>query len=624
MNAKQLAAMLEKSHPDDSILQRMKKIQDSIVPPPSQIDDSGLTKELNSVTFKAVIKDFTETPTKTGKKTHYDVIVHDLCVETPISPDAGRRTSKSILLNVYCEQDMNAAQLEEHKAKCDKDNLDAKDKRRDNKQLRTVTDEPFEITVGMTLGVTVFRAAFADRSGKLGDGTYVIIRGIRPTLKKEAADSTGYAKTKYNTTCQISTMLRDKRPPEGDIWTPMERDNHPANFSVADGYGPHNANEEDEQYLKTTAGKTLDSLADWRVRMTQVPAQERPYVRRKFIVVLPGVSPDIVRPFEVAQEASFKPLKYVWEKEWIVDTKDTPPKKLRVATLTITGKMTTKERERLCKVRVKISSHSFALTDKVFHRFGITQPELWANIAPILIPHIGGLLVCDCNLKSSSTMAENDPTLNPLIDGERALGYDYAATYNAKIIEPKLAVGIVNAGFEITVQLAEELVNAVLGKEPELAKSLNAENPLNTDPAQPVLNLMESAFPISRLKDSHRFFVLYVGDCDIISKFRALIAKKFSGPEFIAEFSRLTIAEDEAYLGFPRINKAQEHTFCVFAVSHDAYAAATKPVPELTPEEFMAEVKSIREKEVEDQVKTPRVIKTVPVSNPQQDEVLVI
>jgi hypothetical protein len=608
MNAAQLAALL-KSNPNESILERMKKLVDTTAPPVNGADEpSAREKLLNLIPVRGKLHSYKSKKTRTGEMTIYQMFVTDLCEETQISPEHGYRKHNELCLFIYCEQPMNDDQLKAHAKSCDDRKLDAADKERLNTQIRTVSGE-YSLTLGQLVKMTVFRAPFSDRSGVLEAGTAVIVRGIRPkmTLKAEV---NGYSEVEYNASLQISSMIRDPNPKTDDAWAVLEHLNHPLDCSAANGFGPQNMTDEEQEYMEKVKGQSLSSLIEWKIKTFQLPQRERKYLQRKFIVRL-GVDPELVQPFELACTEVFKTRSCSWGKEWTVTMKDAASTVICVATLYISGTMITPESTKLVKLQINISSHEMQLGAPTFSHFGIAQHSLWKTIGPLYMPHIAGVMVCNLALIQTVNMPENDPISNAIDEKTKrpSLGYDYGCTYNVGIVEPKLVIGIIKGGYEINVSCARELVHRVFNEDVEksaMARARHANNPLNKDPSQPLLNLMECAVSISRLEATHRFFVLYPASAKIVEKFRLHIVKSKGQDALLDTFSRLLLADDDEILGFPRIDTAVADSYCVFAVSNEAYKEATAPPVALSNEKFMEEVERIREKVKHEAVKEAR------------------
>jgi len=565
---------------------------------------------LNNVVVQVVILELEKKKMKTGgDMTDYRFMILGLGNQ-PVSAADGRRISdRELELVVHCEQPMNEIEAGVYKRALDDAKVAAGDPRR-KRTKRQFQLGHASLVKGSSIYATVFGPPFKDGETTLNKGQVCLIRGIQPKQQYKMHPEPGeLGEPDYGLKWEITELIRDPNSSTADfaaVWRMLVQDNVLPNVSTRGGFGPHNMDaEEVQQVADWTRKGQMKAQEKWKASFWSVPKPIRADINNYFVVPL-GRRPGDVEPYHLVNRQSVLIQGIKWSSdEWTEQMNDKDKTLIRTARFNAEVQVYS-EGEGHEKAIAFMTLSSSRMKER-FNAFGVVSTPRWKEVAVAFMPQMGGFIVGKVDLQTTKDLQVNDENINTLHeDGTYEKGFAFGVAYDAEMVLPDIARGVVLGGYEVNSEAARFLVRAVYGTD-DLAQTPHATavelataNPLNKVPGEPVINLLEATKAIPPLqREGYRFYVVYfVEKRDVMERYRSRIR---AGPGHLDKFSSLMMEDsgEDEFLGFPRPKYSNTNSFCVFAVRQSEVERVLAPAPEMTAAEFtqaVLELQSTRDK----------------------------
>ena len=586
----------------------------------------------------------------------YDFIIFDIG-KANLSPTEDGYIDPSGMLHliVHNQQELNPPELDAYIGRLNAANVKPDDVRRKKKNVYFTHGV---VTLGVTEDLIVKSSEhFVDEKGRFfSEDDDVTIRGVRPTQKRSPAEcetltpataaAPGVAavpatykplaeevinrpenrkavtlgKPIFGIAWEISQLLTNTKSAKDTetFWKALQVDNMLPNLGPSSGFGPHNKTAEEQKVIDQLLAENRSTV--WRELFFQVPAPIRSLINRR--IVFPLESEGTLEPYHLVYggAAYFKTVRVADQITEIVKgttTQEVTPKVTYIAEVWVNH-----GDERPTQRAIVSMTISPKQLKERFYKFGIVDVERWKEIGPLVLRNCEGVAVGKLDLSVTTGLVYNDRRMNSFNEDTETYekGVDFGCAFTASILQPNLVAAILKAGYPITVGAVSTILRTIfttdnLSTRQEL-KELHSKNPLNADPALPVVNILESMSTISSLRHDYSFFIMWPtldGNKTVdafIDKIRLNIAtqattegKQLTDAELdekvLSKFSELTHTPDAVnYLGFPQpiFSAAKFSSIALWAVrttAIDEYKAK-KEKAVLSEADFITQVEKLR------------------------------
>jgi len=559
--------------------------------------------------------------------TDYDLLIPRGFGALEVAPNEGELVNENnIKLRVHSSRKMTTAEIQLHKERCEAEGItDRWEKNREKDNGYMPPDVVETLTPGMILKVRSFTAAFRkskDLAFEAGDSVFVQNLYAEQELDtEEVKDENNHVierkifPNQYGVKWYAKGMRADRTAEmmsDAEIWQGLKQHNQMPNLRPEAGYGSHNQTEEEKKF-EEGLGARNNQLDRWKVVNSKVPHATRGFVKAPFVASLyrPDDGPT---PAQLVNENALVVANPRWHTKWSAETGDKDNMEVfKVATFELDAQIF-ESGQVSAKARVLASIAPTAAQRKegqeMLNQFGCVNVQRFAKIAPVYVPLCSGTVVLKLDLVGTAYMVENNPEMNPKdAHGNFVEGVEFGCSYNAQVLEPDVASGVVRAGFRISREAAEKVFRKAFGvaptrdHPPKLVMSYAERNTLNRKLNSPVKNTFESPENFTSLENEGWwfYFVCAKSKNDTkVQKFFDKMRQVTGGDEqkMLQLVSALVTDEcdDDAFLGFPASVDADPYAYCVFAVKANVAAELEKPFVPRDEDDFLSEVLALLEK----------------------------